>query len=87
MLKAVIAILVAVALAFGLNPNPDSHRAKLKQAVAERSQLAGLLGIGHLAAFASTYHTVGLASYSTVGNKVVTYGAFGMVFVPDLPAQ
>ena len=87
MLKALIAVLAVVALALGLNPSPDSHRAKLKQAVAERSQLAGLLGIGHLAAFASEYHTVGVASYSKVGSRVVTVGAFGIVFVPDIGAQ
>ena len=38
-----------VALAFVLNPSAEQHRAKIKSAVAERSPLAGALGIGALA--------------------------------------
>lgn len=69
-----------VALAFVLNPSADQHRAKIKAAVAERSPLAGALGIGALAAFASTYHPLGVASYTTVNDRTVSWGAFGMVF-------
>jgi hypothetical protein len=71
---------VVVALAFALNPSPDQHRAKIKASVAERSPVAGMLGVGALAAFASTYHPLGVASYTTVGDKTVSWGAFGMVF-------
>ncbi|QTN27251.1 hypothetical protein HZ993_18425 [Rhodoferax sp. AJA081-3] len=81
--KSLIYALVAgavVALAFVLNPSADQHRAKIKAAVAERSPLAGALGIGALAAFASTYHPLGVASYTTVNGKTVSWGAFGMVF-------
>ena len=69
-----------VALAFVLNPSAEQHRAKIKSAVAERSPLAGALGIGALAAFASTYHLLGVASYTTVNDRTVSWGAFGMVF-------
>ena len=81
--KSLVYALVAcavVALAFVLNPSADQHRAKIKAAVAERSPLAGALGIGALAAFASTYHPLGVASYTTVNGKTVSWGAFGMVF-------
>lgn len=71
---------IVVALAFALNPSAEQHRAKIKAAVAERSPLAGVLGLGALAAFSSTYHPLGVASYTTVGNKTVSVGAFGMVF-------
>lgn len=69
-----------VALAFVLNPSPDQHRAKIKEAIAERNQLAGMFGLGALAAMASTYHPLGVASYTTVNDRVVSIGALGMVF-------
>lgn len=71
---------IVIALAFALNPSPEQHRAKIKSAVAERSPLAGALGMGALAAFASTYHPLGVASYTTVNDRTVSWGAFGMVF-------
>jgi hypothetical protein len=71
---------IVVALAFALNPSPEQHRAKIKAAVAERSPIAGALGVGALAAFASTYHPLGVASYTTVNDRTVSWGAFGMVF-------
>lgn len=70
-----------VVLAFLLNPPPDRHRARIKQAVGERSLLAGALGFGSLAAFASTYHSLGVASYTTAGDRTLSVGLLGMVFV------
>ncbi len=75
-----LATVAVIALAFVLNPSPEQHRTKIKAAVSERSPLAGALGIGALAAFASTYHPLGVASYTTVNGKTVSWGAFGMVF-------
>ncbi|AEG92018.1 hypothetical protein [Ramlibacter tataouinensis] len=75
---AVAGVLLAAAAL--LNPSPDRHRAGLRQSVAERSPLAGALGIGAVAAFASRYHTLGVASYTTVGDRIATIGAFGLVF-------
>lgn len=76
-----------VAVAFVLNPSPEQHRAEIRKAVAERSPLAAVLGVGALTAFASTYHPLGVASYTTVNGRTVSIGAFGMVFVlqPDDP--
>jgi hypothetical protein len=74
---------VAVILAFVLNPSPDKHREKIKEAIAARSQLEKVLGIGQLTSFASRYHSLGVASYTTVNDKVTSIGAFGVVFVSD----
>ncbi|GAB3540377.1 hypothetical protein GCM10027343_09380 [Noviherbaspirillum agri] len=74
---------VAVVLAFALNPSPEKHRAKIKEAIAERSPIAGVLGVGVLTAFVSSYHSVGLASYTKVDERLVTIGAFGMVFIVE----
>lgn len=81
---AVVSAVVAAAVtaaAFLLNPSPEQHRTRIKEAIAERSPLAGALGIGALTAFTSTYHPLGVASYTTVGDRTVSVGAFGMVFV------
>lgn len=77
-ITAFVAVLVA---AFVLNPSPEHHRAKIRETVGERNQIAGALGLGALAAFASTYHSLGIASYTTAGDRTLSWGAFGMVFV------
>lgn len=69
------------AAAFVLNPSPEQHRDRIRQAISDRSPLAGLLGVGALTAFASTYHPLGVASYTTVNGHVVSVGVLGMVFV------
>lgn len=76
-----------VALAFLLNPSPEQHRTKIKETIAERSPIAGVLGLGALAAFTSTYHPLGVASYTTVNGRTASVGAFGMVFVRELPRE
>ncbi|MDO8788518.1 MAG: hypothetical protein Q7J42_10660 [Sulfuritalea sp.] len=76
--SAVVALIV-VALAFALNPSPEKHREEIRKAMGERSPLAALLGLGSLTAFASNYHPLGVASYTTVNDRVVSVGAFGVV--------
>lgn len=49
--------------------------------IADRSPIAGVLGIGAITAFTSVYHSWGVASYTTVNRRVVSVGAFGLVFV------
>lgn len=68
-------------LAFVLNPSPERHRERIRATVGERSPIAGLLGVGALKAFASNYHSLGVASYTKAGERVLSVGAFGMVFV------
>lgn len=82
-LSSVVTIIVLVALAFVLNPSPERHREKIKEAIAERSPLAGALGVGAVTAFVTNYHSLGVASYTKVGDRVVSVGLFGMVFVSD----
>lgn len=74
------AILVLAVL---LNPSPEQHRAKIKQVIAERSQIEGVLGIGQLTAFVSKYKSLGIASYTTVDDKVESIGVLGMVFIKE----
>ena len=82
MVKAFVVVAAAViAAAFLLNPSAEKQRAKIKEAIAERSRIEGALGIGALTAFASTYHPLGVASYTTINNGVVSFGALGMVVV------
>ncbi len=82
-LRSLIVAAGLLALAFVLNPSPERHREKIKTAIEERSQIADALGIGSLAAFVSTYHSLGVASYTTVNDRTLSFGVFGMVFVSD----
>lgn len=68
-------------LAFLLNPSPQRHRNDIKEALGQRSPVARVLGMGSLAAFASTYHSLGVASYTTAGDRTLSVGAFGLVYV------
>lgn len=79
----VIVTAAALALAFALNPSPEKHREKIKQVIADRSQIERVLGIGQLTSFVSQYHSLGVASYTTVNDKLTSAGAFGLVFVLD----
>ncbi|WP_374437818.1 hypothetical protein [Inhella sp.] len=78
-LLALLAALIGAA--FLLNPSAERHRAKIKSAVAERNQLAALLRLGDLQAFVSDYHSLGVASYTTLNGKTLSVGAFGVVVV------
>lgn len=81
--RIALAAAVLVAAAALLNPSPERHRDKIREATGERSQVARVLGLGSLKAFASNYHSLGVASYTTAGEKTLSVGAFGLVFVPD----
>ena len=80
-LTPLIVLAAVVLLAFVLNPSPERHRARIKEAMGERSPVARVLGVGALAAFASSYHSLGLASYTQAGDRTLSVGALGMVFV------
>lgn len=83
--RSAFIILALIVAGFWLNPSPERHRDEIKAAISSRSPIAGALGLGAFAAFASTYHPLGVASYTTVNRRVVSVGAFGMVFV--LPVE
>ena len=78
---AVVILVAVLVLAAVLNPSPERHRASIKEAIGDRSPVARLFGVGSLAAFASRYHSIGLASYTTAGDRTLSVGALGMVFV------
>lgn len=80
-ISALLAAVAVVALALLLNPSPEKHRTKIKEAIAQRSPLAGALGVGVMTAFVSTYHSLGVLSYTEVDNRLITLGAFGGVFL------
>lgn len=77
---------LTVALAVFLNPSPERHRDSIKARIAERSELAALLHLGDLVAFVSTYHSLGVASYTVVNDRTLSVGALGMVFALDQSA-
>jgi hypothetical protein len=79
-----VTVALALALGFVLNPSAERHRAAIKEAVADRSTLAKVLGVGAMAAFASTYHSWGVCSYTTVSGRTLSVGAFGIVHVRTL---
>lgn len=79
----VLVLASVVVAAFALNPSADQHREKIASVIAERSPLEGVLGLGQLTSFASKYHSLGIASYTTVGEKTASVGALGMVHVSD----
>jgi hypothetical protein len=81
---AAAAVALLLALAFVSNPSAERHRAAIKEAVAERSPVAGALGIGAIAAFATTYHSWGIYSYTTSNERTVSVGALGVVHVREL---
>jgi hypothetical protein len=83
-LFAAAAFALLLALAFAFNPSAEKHRAAIKEAVAERSPVAGALGIGAIAAFATTYRSCGVYSYTTSNERTVSVGALGVVYVRDL---
>lgn len=80
-LTLAIVVVAVLLLAVVLNPSPERHRARIKETIGERSPLSRLFGVGSLAAFASSYHSLGVASYTTAGDRTLSFGVLGMVFV------
>jgi hypothetical protein len=83
-LISIAAAATILVMAFVLNPSAERHRSKIQEVTAERSPIAGVFGVGALMAFTSTYHSWGVASYTTVGDRTASIGAFGVVYVMQL---
>jgi hypothetical protein len=83
LVKPLVAAAVILAMAFVLNPSPERHRLKIKESIGERNVVARTLGLGSLAALASTYHSLGVASYTTAGERTLSLGLMGIVYVPE----
>lgn len=82
-LVPIVVTAAVVAAAFVFNPSPDRHRMKIKEAMAQRSSIARVLSLGSFAAFASNYHSLGVASYTKVGERLLSVGFMGYVHVPQ----
>lgn len=82
-LVPIVVTAAVVAAAFVFNPSPDRHRLKIKEAMAQRSTVARVLSLGTFAAFASNYHSLGVASYTKVGDRLLSVGFMGYVHVPQ----
>lgn len=80
-LKGVATAMAIVLIAALSNPSPARHRERIRAAIADRSPLSGVLGVGALTAFTSDYHSLGVASYTRSGDKLLSWGAFGYVYV------
>ena len=78
-------VAATLALAVVLNPSAERHRDRVRAAIGERNVLAKALGLGSLAALVSSYHSLGVASTTSVDGHVLSVGVMGMVFVRDTP--
>lgn len=76
------AIIAAVVVAgFVLNPDEGRHDRAIQDDVERRSTIVSALGGGRVVGWLTRYHSVGIASYTEVDGEVMSYGAFGVVFV------
>ena len=88
-LTYIVIALATVVLSMALNPSGERHRTALREAVSERSPIAGALGLGALTSLVTEYHSIGIASYTVLDDHVMTVGAMGLVHVvrTSLPDQ
>lgn len=80
-LRALLFVVTLLVLALALNPSADKHREKIKETIAQRSQVDKVFGLGSLMAFSLRYYSFGVLSYTKVGDKTASLGLMGMVFV------
>ncbi|MCB1908949.1 MAG: hypothetical protein KDH15_16405 [Rhodocyclaceae bacterium] len=86
-MKLTVAAALVIVAALALNPSPEKHRATISEALSARSEIASLLRLGRITAFFSEYHSLAVASYTTVNDEVVSIGAFGYVHVRNLEPE
>lgn len=77
---SIVAGVVLLLLMVLTNPSAERHRDQIAESISERSQIEKVFGVGQISAFASRYHSLGILSYSTLGDEVVSVGMLGMVF-------
>ena len=85
-LTSIIVILLGLVLAMALNPSGERHRQAIRVTEAERSPIAGALGLGALKAIVVEYHSLGIASYTSMDDRVISVGALGFVHVTANPS-
>lgn len=76
-----IGIAILTVAAFFLNPDEQEHDSALRGGIARKAPVASLLGGGRVASWLSTYHDLGVASYTEIDGRVRTMGALGIVVV------
>ncbi len=81
LLSSIIGFLLLIIIALALNPSGERHRSALREAVSDRSPIAGALGLGALTSLVTEYHSIGIASYTVLDDAVMTVGALGLVHV------
>ena len=74
-----LVLLVLLGLLALTNPDKPKHDQAIQQTVKQRSPIASLFGAGRLASWAAEYHSVGIASYTTIDGQLATIGVFGIV--------
>lgn len=77
---SIVAGVVLLLLMVLTNPSAERHREQIAESISERSQIEKVFGVGQITAFASRYQSLGVLSYSTIGDEVVSIGVLGMVF-------
>ncbi|MBM4202539.1 MAG: hypothetical protein FJ194_00110 [Gammaproteobacteria bacterium] len=80
-LIAALAGAVVTAAVFLLNPDVDAYREAIKAQTAVDNPLAAAIGLGTLKGLAIEYHSIGVASWTTRENEVITWGALGNVWI------
>lgn len=68
-------------LAVLLNPNAQHHQQAIHDAVADRYPVAGAAGLDVIAAHLPDYHSWWFGSYTTMGGRTTSVGAFDYVWV------
>jgi hypothetical protein len=84
-LTGIIIFLLGLVLALALNPSGERHRQAIRDAEADRSPIAGALGLGALKSLVVEYHSLGIASYTSMDDRVISVGAMGLVHVTRSP--
>lgn len=76
-----IVVVVILLAAVALNPSKQRHDDALRKKVADQSPIAGMLGLGRIMSWTTSYHSLGIASYTTSDDRVISVGALGIVYV------
>jgi len=82
-LLGIILVLVVAILLLVTNPGAEAHRTALAREFNQRSPLAGAVGVGLLTSQLPDYHSIGVMSFTTEGERTTSIGVLGMVFVLD----
>lgn len=72
---------VLTAAVFLSNPDVDEHREAINAQLAVDHPLAAALGLGTIKGLAVEYHSIGIASWTSREDRVMTFGALGNVWV------